>query len=274
MKTIDPQKNVSAHWLSDLHLDKASKSQIDQLLVSIKNTNADIIAITGDTSNSLDLEDHLTAIAKASAPRPVYMVCGNHDYYGSSIADVNTALSVLCDRVENLHHLNGRQIIPLQRDICLIGLGGWADARAGYGLKTYVRSPDHHAIRDFRELTKKQAMNLMREMGKESAKRVREILPLALSSYRHVILLTHTPPFATCVRYNGAPCGPLHLPHFTNVSAGLVIRGIGRAFPKRKMTILAGHTHCADVREIEPNIIARVAHARTGKISQPMVLKF
>jgi len=154
MKTITNSRSLSIHWLSDLHLDKANVSQINTLLDSIKNSSADIIAITGDTSNSRHLKGHLTAIAQASAPRPVYVVCGNHDYYGSSIKKVNADLGILCDKVENLYFLNGRKIIPLQRNTCLIGVGGWADARAGYGLKTYLRSPDHYAIQEFQKLTR------------------------------------------------------------------------------------------------------------------------
>lgn len=263
----------TALWLSDLHLDKADIRQIKRLLHRIAETSADCIVITGDISSARSLTDHLAALATACMPRPVYFVTGNHDYYGSSFAEVDAGINALCAEVENLHYLNGQQIIPLNGDTCLIGHHGWPDARAGYGIHTYLRSPDHQAIRDFRGLNRQECMLRMRQMGKESAGRIRRILPLALTRFRHVILLTHTPPFPDAVCFNGAPCGPLHLPHYANLSAGLAIRGIASAFPKRRITILAGHSHSSSITHIDPNICVCVAHARTGKIGPQKILR-
>lgn len=274
MKTTPPATTVNALWLSDLHFDKASASQRGRLLDQISATRSDCVVITGDISSSRKLTEYLTLLASACAPRPIYFVPGNHDYYGSSVADVDDAINALCDSVANLHHLDGRQIIPLTRDVCLIGHHGWSDARAGYGHRSYLRSPDHRAIRDFRGLTRQQSIIRMQQLGRESAMSIRQILPLALTRYQHVVILTHTPPYAQAVRYNGAPCGPVHLPHFVNVSAGRVIRGIARAFPHRRITILAGHAHSSSVTHIDPNICVRVAHARTGRPGLLEVLQF
>ena len=265
---------IHTHWFSDLHLDKASPSRISRLIDQITDNQSDCVFITGDISTSRKLTEHLALLAAACAPRPIYFVVGNHDYYGSSIAGVDADITSLCAKVGNLHHLDGRQIIPLTRDVCLVGHGGWADARAGHGLRTDLRSPDHHAIRDFHGLSHEQCLLRMQEMGKGSARAIRRILPLALSRFQHVVLLTHTPPYAKSVRYNGEACGRLHLPHYTNVSAGLAIRGIARAFPQRRITILAGHTHSANVTHIDPNICVRVAHARTGMPGPLEILQF
>lgn len=266
------RKFTTGLWLSDLHLNKASNQQIGHLLANISATSADCIFITGDISKARSLTDHLRVLAAASRPRPIYVVTGNHDYYGSSFADVDAAISNLCAEVQNLHLLDGHQIIPLNRDTCLIGHHGWPDARAGFGTRSCLRSPDHLAIADFRKLTRNQALLRMQELGRESAAFIRQILPLALTRYRHVFLQTHTPPFPEAVRYNDAPCGPLHLPHYCNVSAGLAIRGIAKAFPSRRITILAGHAHSSSITHIDPNICVRVAHARTGRTGPQEIL--
>jgi hypothetical protein len=60
----------------------------------------------------------------------------------------------------------------------------------------------------------------------------------------------------------------MHLPHFSNLSAGLAILGIARAFPQhpqRRITILAGHAHSKCIQTILPNLTIRVGHARTGR---------
>jgi predicted MPP superfamily phosphohydrolase len=274
MKTITSTTTVNALWLSDLHMDKLSEDQCGRLLDQIANTPSDCICITGDISASRKLTEHLALFASACAPRPIYFVTGNHDYYGSSIAEVDAAINALCDSVGNLHYVDARQMIPLNRNICLIGHHGWPDARAGYGNRTFLRSPDQGAIRDFHGLSREQCLLRMQEMGKDSARMIRRILPLALSRYRHVVLLTHTPPYAEAVRYSGKPCGPVHLPHYTNVSAGRAIRGIARAFPQGKITILAGHAHSSSVTHIEPNICVRVAHARSGMPGPFEILPF
>lgn len=274
MKATIPKTTVDTLWLSDVHLDKTAQSRIGRLLEQIADTQFDCVVITGDISTSKKLTEHLALLAKACAPRPIYFVTGNHDYYGSSMAGVDAAITSLCGKVENLHHLDGRQIIPLTRDVCLIGHGGWADARAGYGLRTCLRSPDHRAIRDFQDLSREQCLLRMQELGKGSARAIRQILPLALTRYQHVVILTHTPPYAKAVRYNGVPCGPVHLPHFVNVSAGRAIRGIARAFPHRRITILAGHAHSSTVTHIDPIICVRVAQARTGRPGPLEILQF
>lgn len=274
MKTIIPETTVNTLWLSDIHIDKTSASRRSWLLDQIANTPSDSVVISGDISTSYQLTEHLRLLATACFPRPTYFVTGNHDYYCSSMAQVDADIDCVCAEVQNLHYLNGKQIIPLNRNTCLIGHRGWADSRAGYGDRTCLSSPDHRAIHDFRRLTREQALHRMQELGRESAAFIRQILPLALTRYRHVIMLTHTPPFAKAVRYNGAPCGPIHLPHFTNVATGLAIRGIARAFPKRRITILAGHTHSSSVTHIDANICVRVAQARTGRPGLQAVLQF
>jgi hypothetical protein len=75
------------------------------------------------------------------------------------------------------------------------------------------------------------------------------------------------------VRYNDQPCGHAHLPHFSNLSVGLAILGIARAFPHRRITILAGHSHSGCTQNIQPNLTIRVGNARTGRPSVFEMLK-
>jgi predicted phosphohydrolase len=280
MKTIhsaSPATSSSLLWLSDLHLDQVGQRQIDRLLDQIARSTADRVVITGDISKAESLIRHLRDLATAAAPRPISFVTGNHDYYGSSLDQVDAAIKSLCAEVPNLHFLDGEQIIPLSRHACLLGHRGWADARTGYRHFTRLRSPDQHAIRDFSGLTHEQSMLRMQELGKESASRIRSILPLALSRYRHVVVLTHVPPFPEAVLYDGAGCSPSHLPHYTSLSVGLAVRAIAsasaRAYPNRRITILAGHSHSASVTHIGTNICVRVAHARTGRPGPHEVLR-
>ncbi len=274
MRPTIPKSSTSVLQLTDLHLDKLDPDQIDRLLNHVAKIDCDCVCITGDVSIARHLREHLAALAAACAPRAVYMVCGNHDYYGSSVAAVDAVVKELCAETKNLHHLDGGQMIALNRHTCIIGHRGWADARAGLGSRSHLKSPDHRAIRDFHGLRHQQAMLRMNRMGKESAERIRRILPLALTRYRHVILLTHVPPYEEVARFNGRRCGNVHLPHFTNLSAGLAIRGIARAFPTRKITILSGHTHSHAVALVAPNLCVRVARPASTQSGSLKPLRF
>jgi len=271
MKSCTPTRNLKIHWLSDLHLDKSTEAQFHRLLGKLESSDADCVVITGDTSTSKQITNHLRAIADASSPRPAYFVTGNHDYFGGKISAVDESLEGLCRQVGNLHHLDGKRIIPLSRTTCLLGHRGWPDARAGYGQRTFLKSPDHRAILDFHGLTNRQSLAKMREMGNESASAIRRILPLALRRFQHVIIMTHIPPFQEAVLYDGKPCSPALLPHYVNLSTGLVIRGIARAYPTKKVTVLAGHTHHANISQVAPNVCVRVASARRGRPAQQIL---
>lgn len=245
-----------------------------RLLDQIRTTPSDCVVVSGDISTARQLEKHLRQLASACTPRPVFFVPGNHDFHGAAMRDVEACLAELCASVENLHHLDGKRIIPLGGGVCLLGHRGWVDARAGYGHDTVIDCPDRHAIHDFRGLTQHQAYQRMTELGKESAGVIRNILPLALTRYRHVLIVTHVPFFPSAVRYNQKPCAATHLPHFVNLSAGMAILGISHAFPQRQITILAGHAHSSYVTMIRRNLSIRVGHARTGSPGVFDVIKF
>jgi predicted phosphohydrolase len=256
---------ISALWLGDLHLDKTDDPRRKELFNTIQCSQSDCVIITGDVTNSRHLSEHLGVLASLCRPRPCYFTPGNHEYHGSSIAETEITLDLLQKDVANFHFLNGRKLIPLGHDTCLIGHGGWADARAGSGQFTRIDSPDRHAINDFQGMGKRKSLQKMSELGRESAAVIRKILPLALTRYHHVVIATHVPPFPTAVRYDNKPCGLMYLPHFSNLSAGLAILGIARAFSHRRITILAGHAHSKCIQAILPNLTIRVGNARTGR---------
>jgi predicted phosphohydrolase len=251
--------------MGDLHLDKAEQRQRAKLFDTIRSSKSDSVIITGDVANAHDLKDHLKELASVCMPRPCYFVPGNHDYHGSSISIIETTLAHLHEEAINFHFLDGKKVIPLGNDTCIIGHGGWADARAGDGQRTIIDSPDRHAIRDFYGMDQRMALQKMNELGRNSTAAIRKILPLALGRYRHVVIATHVPPFPTAVLYNDQPCGRMHQPHFSNLSAGLAILGIARSFTSRRITILAGHAHSKCIQTILPNLTIRVGRARTGR---------
>lgn len=273
MKTKSPSKATKVQWLTDLHLDRVFPDNQRRFLDCLAASDG-IVVISGDISSSLYLNRHLTLVAAACAPRPAYFTLGNHDFHGSGLKEVEEGVAELCRSHTNLHHLDDGSIIPISRSTCILGYRGWADARAGYGARTVVNSRDRKQIRDFHGLSPCESLRKMQELGAESARMIRRKLPLALSQFQQVVVLSHVPPFPETVIYNGKPCAPTHLPHFCNLSAGLAIRAITSAYPQRKVTVLCGHSHSQSVTQILPNLTVRVGHASPGRPGLQDFLEF
>ena len=251
-------------WLTDLHLDRATAEAREQFYLRLKGAGFDAVVITGDISCGSKIDGHLADIARATSPRAVYFVLGNHDFYGSSFSEVQRRIEKVRATNGNLRQLGHREVVHLGGDNALIGHQGWADGRAGWGVRTVARNPDFQAIGDFRGLSKQEAFQHLHQLGKDCAHYLRSLLPYALTCHRRVWIATHVPPFSQAAFYDGQPCDRLRQPFFSNITAGSVIRGIAERFPDRQVTVLCGHTHCPAAVRLTDNIDVIVGAARTG----------
>ena len=251
--------------LSDLHLDKASMMEKSNFLNELRISDCDAFLITGDISVADKFRGHLVEISDACGSRPVMFSTGNHDYYGSSFREVDNAIEALCCKQNNLIALGGGEIIELSKSTALVGHRGWYDGLAGSGPRTSAVCPDHYAIDDFRCLSRASFFRELKLLGKESAEYFRQLLPLALTKYEHVMLATHVPPFTQGLRYDGKRCVYPKQPYFANRALGNLIWGISKHFPNRQIQIHAGHTHSAASVCIRENISLQVSGARPGK---------
>ncbi len=251
-------------FATDLHLNRANERGRRAFYRKLTSNNPDLVVITGDISEGRLLPFHLRELAQACAPRPIYFVLGNHDFYGSSFVQIDRVVSRVCHEHENLHHLGHGEIIPLTREDALVGHRGWADGRAGWGAKTVVPSRDCNGIMDFQGLSKNGVFDRMRELGQASGRYFREVVPAALKRFRHVWVATHVPPFFQAAYFQGRPCGWAHQPHFVNFSAGGVLSGIAAHHPRKQFTILCGHTHSRIIMDIAKNVRIHTGRACSG----------
>lgn len=261
----DTRNKTALLWLSDLHLEQASDETRRRFLKRLRSTCCDAVLITGDISISEHLSRHLREISDACDDRKVYYLLGNHDYFHGSIPEVDRSVIALSKSHRNLIPLGQGEIIRIDRDTALIGHRGWFDGLAGAGEKTWIESPDHHKIDDFKHLGRREFFQRLRQLGEQSASYFRQVLPAALGHYRHVMIATHVPPFYQAVKYDGCDCRWERQPFFTNSSAGNAIVGILKRFPHRRITVHAGHSHSAANVRMSRNLSIRVAGAKPGK---------
>ena len=251
-------------WLTDLHLDCTTHRRRREFLHTVRSGIYDGAVVTGDISTGERVTDDLAEIATAAAPRPVYFVLGNHDYYGQSFAAVDEAVAAVCSKHSNLHRLDHEGIVLLSPTAALIGHSGWADLQAGYGERTVIANPDSDQIEDFHGQQPNEVIEKMRSRARDSAAHFRATLPKALGQFKRVWIATHVPPFHQSLFHNGQRCGPLHAPHFGNLTAGRVIVGVSRQFYNRRIGVLCGHTHHAAACQLDKEIAVRVGGARRG----------
>jgi hypothetical protein len=113
--------------------------------------------------------------------------------------------------------------------------------------------------------TQPARFDLMRRLAAEAASHLDRVVRLALDRHRHVVVLTHFPPFAQACWYRGARSDPDWLPHLSATIVGDVLEAAMTARPDREMTVLSGHTHTAHERRILANLTVRTGAARYGR---------
>lgn len=188
----------------------------------------------------------------------------NHDFYGSTFAEVDECVAGVCRDHDNLQHLGNGEIIRLGPGTALVGYRGWCDWRIEWLKRSLAYNPDFFVIKNFHGLTRNEAFALLMKLGQESSTYLHEVLAYALTCYDHVIVATHVPPFSQGARFDGKPCDFLRQPFYANISMGGLLLRMAHLFPQKRTTILAGHTHCAIDFRVAPNLEIRVGGARQG----------
>lgn len=272
-EALGPRALRSVAWLTDIHLSELLYRQMELFLDQLADCPADAFLISGDISEAPRLAEHLKRLMLA-VKRPVYFVLGNHDYYFGSLASTRRSAIMLCEEDPRLVWLSDSDPIELTPTVGLVGHDGWADARLGDYERSLVRMHDHTLIEDFRHLNKRQRLGLLRELGDEAAAHFRRVLPAALQRYEEVLVLTHVPPFKEACWYQGNISDDQWLPHFTCQAVGEVLLEMMSEFPRRKMTVLCGHTHSPGETEPLPNLRVITAGAEYGKPRITEMLQF
>ena len=255
-------------WATDIHLDFLGDEQVRAFAATLAHAQPEAVVLSGDLSHAELLEHHLRLLASVISC-PIYFVLGNHDYYGSSIADVRQAVVALCARKPRLRWLPARGVVSLSQETAMIGCDGWADARLGDPAGTTVVLNDFFHIAELsatldpraraapallRSTDRGPLHRELQALGAAEAARCDPLLTAALASHPQVLVVTHVPPFAEACWHEGRLSDANWLPYFSCAALGEVLRAQARAHPERTLTVLCGHTHGSGEAQIEPNL--------------------
>jgi predicted phosphodiesterase len=251
-------------WLTDLHLNFLGENGVQSFVSSLADTTADAFLIGGDVGEAGNVSTYLNALARALA-RPIYFVLGNHDYYGGTIAGVRAKIEALGSACANLNWLPRSSVIALTEDTGLVGHDGWGDGRNGDYDRSSVELNDSWLIGDLSGLDKSARLARLQALGDEAADHFRAVVPETLERFRHVIVLTHVPPFREACWHEGRISDDEWLPYFSCKAVGDALREAMATRPDRRMTVLCGHTHSPGEAQILPNLLVLTGGAVYGE---------
>ncbi|MFZ4778649.1 MAG: metallophosphoesterase family protein [Terrimicrobiaceae bacterium] len=225
-------------WISDAHLDHLSPRARRAWFDVIEGSNADMLLLGGDLTVAPLLTSTLRKIV-GSFGGEVLFVAGNHDYYGGDTSGVRAALSKT-DGVIAFEPGCRTEPLPLESDVFLCGSGGWGDAQAGTASEPVMPLCDETFIADLGE---RKLATRLGQFGCLSARHLLRQLNMIPPTARHVIILTHVPPWAEATWHGGHPAYEAAQARYCWEYGGRTIRRFARSRQETRFTVLCGHTH-------------------------------
>ena len=250
-------------WMTDPHLNCLEDGHLEAFLADLGKLRADALLVGGDVGEAASIGAYLRDLAEAF-PWPVYFVLGNHDFYGSSVADVRAEVTRLAEETDNLHYLTATGPVTLAPGIALIGHDGWSDARLGDFERSYVMLNDYLLVAELAGRRGAELKEALQALGDEAAAAVRRDLAAALADHEQVWFLTHVPPFREACTYEGRVADDDWAPHFTGHAVGEALRETMAAHPDRSLTVLCGHSHGEAHFQAAPNLEVHTGGATYG----------
>ena len=238
-------------WCTDTHLNFLTDEEVikfalsvrEQLLMPTPDEDPAGVLITGDISEAPHLVHHLSILEKI-IQMPIYFVLGNHDYYRSSFDAVKSTMEELTAKSKFLKWLPCCDVISLTPETALVGHDGWYDMLNGSWQQSNFYMIDWKIIHDYVPLTTAGARAAFSAKRTQlAADHIETSMRKALETHKHVVVLTHVPPYKIAAQYQGRPTDKFYLPFFSNKLVGEAIDRVMVDNPDKSATVLAGHTH-------------------------------
>jgi hypothetical protein len=242
--------------LFDLHLDDVANEEKEQFFSKIFSEPYDGYIIGGDIADGMLSLQYLERFAALSA-RELYFVLGNHDFFGTSIANVRKKAAELCQKEKKLIYLSLAPPIELSPNTCLIGHDGWTDGREGDYLASPVVLHDYLEIEELKGKSPKELLKTLQTLALFAKKSIEEKLQVALQKYKKVIFATHIPPFREVCVHDGKIADDLWAPHFVSKITGQALCYWMGKNPDKELLVLCGHSHTETHVKILANLEVR-----------------
>jgi 3',5'-cyclic AMP phosphodiesterase CpdA len=259
-------------WITDVHLNFVSPLKRSELYVRLRRAGLNGLLLGGDVGEADSVTAFLAEIAD-ELRIPIYFVLGNHDFYHGAIAGVREKVAREASASPWLHWLSASGVIPLTGNTALVGHDSWADGRLGEFFRSEIMLNDYLLIKELSGLKRQELYLKLNALGDEAAEFIERRVLEALACYKHVIVLTHVPPFRESCWHQGRISSDDYLPHFACRAVGNRLAAIMRANPDHTMVVLCGHTHSSGIVRILDNLEVRTGGAEYGEPALQEVLE-
>jgi predicted phosphodiesterase len=266
---------VKLAWATDIHLDFIDEAVESQFAPALSQVDCDGYIFTGDISTGESLVRHLT-ILDSRVEKPIYFVCGNHDFYHSSFAEVKSGLKTLCKKSKNLRYLTQSGVVSLSGKTAIIGHDGWYDAYHGSALQTNFLMNDWLCISEYEKasvdakffgpspVSLSPIIAQSRQYASSAAEYIRTTASAAAKRHELVVILTHVPPFLQVCLRNGRPGAANVVPWYSSKLMGDAILDVASRHPDTRFEVFCGHTHSQSDEQITANVYAHSGESEYG----------
>ena len=269
--TSSKSQSYKLAWATDIHLDMVDVDKLPALGKKwAKETKADALVLTGDLATYQTLS-RLIPLSEGFR-KPMYMVLGNHDFYGSSFSDTFDALALLGGTHPLIRPLRFTPFVQLTKDTCLVGQEGFYDARVGQRDKSALDMSDFYLIRDLSDPLLRVAT--MRWFADKEARRAQMKLQAAAEVYPKIVFATHVPPYWEAAWHEGKQSDATWAPYFVSFVMGEALDAVAAQYPKTEITVLCGHTHSSGEYRRSDNLLVRTGAAvyRSPRIASVLAI--
>ena len=262
-------------YVTDCHLDHVNEDVFSNFMQQLSLQDTSALVVSGDISVANKLVLHLSLI-EGAIRRPVYFVCGNHDFWGSNVDALRKNLTDLSNMSQYIKYLSSTPYVQLSSSTALVGHDGWYDCRYGDARRSQMVLADWAYIQDFNPrgvvktvlftggCDKSHVISTSQKLAHEAAEHVALGIKAALRYCNKIIIVTHVPPFQEAHIYRNQPASNEALPFYTNKIMGDVILSAATANPSVAFTVLCGHTHEQYFTKIRGNLAVHVGGAEYG----------
>ena len=230
-------------WITDPHLNFVRfpvwEKFVQTLVGAKENDSVEGLLISGDISEAEDVAWQLDRLQQA-IELPCYFVLGNHDFYHG---EINSVRATFDQQFAGLKYLTGRAPIEIGENWVLCGDDGWADGREGNYFGSPVRMNDFELIEDLKDLDKQTRLKKLKQLGTESARRLRRQLEQARKEASNILVLTHVPPMREACWYEGQMSSDDWAPFFVCHAIGWMLCRFCKRYSDLDVLVLCGHTH-------------------------------
>lgn len=267
-------------WCTDIHLNFLTDKKREEFYDKFMTDDIDAVLISGDIAEATNV-DYIMIEMGNYIKKPIYFVCGNHDFYEGCVSSVRLSLDEAMKKCKYMNYLTRNTFgVFVKNDVVIVGSDGWADTRYGDVWKSHVVLNDEHYIKDLRdhqtnhmygtpgkvgkwdkrkELADADAESLKNKITREIEYRCQANPLMDQDIYdgddvKKVIILTHIPPFPEASKHRGVQSDDNYLPFYASKATGDVLIELATKYPDVDFLCLCGHTHGAADFQALPNL--------------------